>query len=179
MTARHTHIAAIGIAAQRIAGHQANGTFTRITDSMHGWPSAPTGPSSRGTIPDPVGNAALRHDHAADDLHAIDAKLRAATALLLDVLALAERYAARPAHDGDRIHSNNPDPGCTSCSRLPGHAGMPRWEPPYRASTTLADGTNPGPLCQYCYRTVRNTGTLPALNELTKHHDNPRTGKAA
>lgn len=172
MTSRTKHITAINAAADLLTTHHRAGTFERVDLALGATAGGGERVGGRSCdIADPTALAALAHDHAAADADAIDRKLRDAARLLGEVIDIAVRYAARPAHDGDRSRAGTPPAGCASCNRIDA------WSPIER-SVRLADETVVA-VCSWCRNHVRSTGDLPALRKVEAHHRGERTSRAA
>lgn len=130
------------------------------------------------TVSDPVGEAAVTPDRAAQDLarieRLVDRHLRDAD----ELVRILHGYRLRPPTDKERRITDGGEVGCWSCARLPSpHIdGEPRWEPTYR---TIDLGGERRPLCSWCWSWHRDTGTLPPTGDLERHHAGQRVRRPA
>lgn len=153
----------------------------RMRESYNGWPSssgfdARTSPSATdadGELKpghaDPTGDAGIRQDRARDDRTSMDPDARGIHRFVHSLKDKIDRHTLRSANVIERdTTSKKADAGCTSCSRLKGHHGGPRWEPIYRGDT-----------CRFCYEYRRATGNLPSKDDLQAHHDGKKIKRPA
>lgn len=127
---------------------------------------------------DPTGEAAVRPDRASahlDELERLAKRLCADGERIVRILA---DYQLRPATDKERQISQGGETGCWSCARLPNpHIdGEQRWEPTYR---DVPLGGERKPLCSWCWSWHRDTGQLPSVDDLKRHHAGQRVRRPA
>jgi hypothetical protein len=83
-------------------------------------------------------------------------------------------YKVRPPTDKERRVTEGGEVGCWSCARLPSPhlEGENRWEPVYREVAGK-------PLCSWCFSWQRDTGGMPSVEDLERHHAGQRVRRPA
>lgn len=128
---------------------------------------------------DPVGEAALVSDQAKRDHDRLGDLARHLERDAREFEGILARWSKRAPSSVDRSSTKDGDRySCASCSRLHVSAGVPRWEPAFRA-LRLSEGASPTWLCQWCWRWVRSEGSLPTVASLEQHHKGLRVRKPA
>lgn len=154
--------------------------LARMKESYNGWPRS-TGFDGNGgrsatdnegeLLPghaDPTGDAASRIDHAHLDHLSLGKDAAHIRRTIDHLLVTAGKYRLRTANVIEQDSTKNPDPGCTSCHRIPGPRTRHWWNPIAR-----------GDLCRFCNDFQRTTGRLPTIQELTDYRDGKRVRRIA
>ena len=162
--------------------------WQRICDGINGQPSAQQTDSDGGSssilddrgvpmprLSDPTGEASTRPDPCRRDLEELRRLAKKLHADAERTIAILASHQARPADGYQRMSTADNDPGCTSCARLETH-GAPRWEPIHHHITVNDERI---PVCQWCGRWHKDTGTLPSRKILADHHDGKRIKRPA
>jgi hypothetical protein len=164
--------------------HLAHGLLQRLAEAEAG-PAAARADrtSARGALlADPTAVAAMRGlDLAAAHRAELERCIGRARTAIRRALEIAAGYPEARAPDPGVATAlaranDRADPGCESCARITGPAGVPRWEPPIGPLCTDVAGALPEParLCRWCWDAVSRWGRLPTVEELARHHDGRR-----
>ena len=190
MTAKNRDVAqdtlALTADVRRLLALIRGGVLQRISEAQEGPQAARVGSRRSGTGPhaDPTALRASRASDMAGQHHRDVAKaVRRAHGAVIDALRLAALYPEpRPADAADRAAlarlNGHAEPGCQSCARIVGPAGVARWEPidtRLQEATTVGDRLDePWLLCVWCHDKARLWGRLPTPAELAMHHRGAR-----
>lgn len=180
------------------------GLMVRVRDGWNGHPRSPSFDAGQSThrppedLPDelrgdldysdPVGRSVAQSnalDRAAADARRLMKEARAARTALGSFHSIAARYKPRPATSFDSQQTQEPEPGCDSCARVPGPASVSRarreqvpWFNPVHTEVTLSDGKI-WSLCRWCWETpiigARATNDVPPKEDVESYRD---TGRA-
>lgn len=118
---------------------------------------------------DSTADGAGQVDHAHQSRMAMEGGISASHQWTRAVMSEAERFMLRKPNVVQQQETDKKaEAGCTSCARLKGRHGGPRWEPVYR---TL--------LCRWCWEWRRATGSMPSKEDLQAHHDGKKIKRPA
>ena len=121
-------------------------------------------------VGDRTGESALRKDRAASHRREVERLIVRVGADARRLEQLLSLYGPRHSTDSERkatALANERDVSCWSCARTEVAKGVARWEPAKYHPEVAGERRQ---LCEWCYRWLREVGSLPPVTQLDRHH---------
>lgn len=183
--------AAYAAAHLKLCSDRLGGALARVEEAAHGHPKAAATDTVRSigsvldeygipmpSVADPVGEAGIREDRAAEARRQIDGLVNRLWADVGALEAALVHWTGRAPTSIERREAERDNtPICESCARIDGRVAGQPFVNEVRVTVVVANGKGEErrwKVCRWCQDFVRDFGRVPSKNELADYRDGKR-----